>query len=235
MKKGNQQKYNLFTLFAKTYKLNLFLLTFIELLTFFIIYKLLNFYNQHNYLFENENLITYIHIPFAWLNLTSCIFIITINTLLLISNHPFFIILSKTITYLTISLTSITLITGLFWTYSTWYNTWGLLSDIQFSTLFFLLLLCINNLILLSKTKNSQLTASFTLFGIICILGTKYSTVWWNNLHQEIFSFDKEILGFLGENLNMFPMILLYITLFFNYFLILTYSFRTNIIQFKEV
>ena len=172
------KKYNFLFFFSKSYNWIILYLLYILVLTIYY-----NIVLNDSYQLQDEYYkIIYLHVPCAWLSILFYL-ILTINNLLfLILYHPLFIIVSKLIAQLGITITFITLVTGSLWGLPIWGTFW--IWDLRLTSVLILFFLYSGYLMLIGNTKTFDIPALFILIGSLNLPLIKFSVNWWNTLHQ---------------------------------------------------
>jgi heme exporter protein C len=135
---------------------------------------------------QDNYLIIYIHVPSAWISMLIYILISITSLLYLINKNPLINIITQSGLIIGCLFTFITLITGILWGKPMWGTYW--VWDARLTSVLILFIIYLIN-IFINKTsteniKNSIISSTFILIGLINIPIIKLSVEWWNTLHQ---------------------------------------------------
>ena len=130
--------------------------------------------------------IMYVHVPSAWLALSSYLGLGICALFFLIWRHPLADIAARAIAPIGCGFAGLTLVTGSLWGYPTWGTWW--VWDARLTSTLVLLFLFIGVIALRSAMENRQAagraTAILAVVGVINLPIIKFSVNWWNTLHQ---------------------------------------------------
>ena len=187
-----------------------------------------------DYLQGDSVRIMYVHVPAAWIGLSSYTFI----ALLSILNFTFKIknlnLITKSIAPLGLMFTCLAIITGSLWGQPTWGTWWAWdarITSMLILTIFYILFILAHKLIS-QEDKANKVSSIILIFGLINIPIIKYSVDWWNTLHQPA---SIKIAGTSTIHSSMMlPLILMLLVLLLYSALIFLMKYKTEIIRIKK-
>ena len=178
--------------------------------------------------------IMYVHVPAAWIGLSSYTFI----ALLSILNFTFKIknlnLITKSIAPIGLLFTSLAIVTGSLWGQPTWGTWWAWdarITSMMVLIIFYLLFILAHKLIL-EENKANKVSSVVAIFGLINIPIIKYSVDWWNTLHQPA---SIKLVGTSTIHSSMLlPLALMMLVLLLYCALIFLMKYKTEIIRIKK-
>jgi heme exporter protein C len=187
-----------------------------------------------DYLQGDSVRIMYVHVPAAWIGLSSYTFI----ALLSILNFTFKIknlnLITKSIAPLGLMFTCLAIITGSLWGQPTWVTWWdwdARITSMLILTIFYILFILAHKLIS-QEDKANKVSSIILIFGLINIPIIKYSVDWWNTLHQPA---SIKVVGTSTIHSSMMlPLILMLLVLLLYSALIFLMKYKTEIIRIKK-
>jgi len=187
-----------------------------------------------DYLQGDSVRIMYVHVPAAWIGLSSYTFI----ALLSILNFTFKIknlnLITKSIAPLGLMFTCLAIITGSLWGQPTWGTWWAWdarITSMLILTFFYILFILAHKLIS-QEDKANKVSSIILIFGLINIPIIKYSVDWWNTLHQPA---SIKVVGTSTIHSSMMlPLILMLLVLLLYSALIFLMKYKTEIIRIKK-
>ena len=187
-----------------------------------------------DYLQGDSVRIMYVHVPAAWIGLSSYTFI----ALLSILNFTFKIknlnLITKSIAPLGLMFTCLAIITGSLWGQPTWGTWWAWdarITSMLILTIFYILFILAHKLIS-QEDKANKVSSIILIFGLINIPIIKYSVDWWNTLHQPA---SIKVVGTSTIHSSMMlPLILMLLVLLLYSALIFLMKYKTEIIRMKK-
>ena len=187
-----------------------------------------------DYLQGDSVRIMYVHVPAAWIGLSSYTFIALLSVL----NFTFKIknlnLITKSIAPLGLMFTCLAIITGSLWGQPTWGTWWAWdarITSMLILTIFYILFILAHKLIS-QENKANKISSIILIFGLINIPIIKYSVDWWNTLHQPA---SIKIAGTSTIHSSMLlPLILMLLVLLLYSALIFLMKYKTEIIRIKK-
>jgi len=172
-----------FIKFAELIQRPLLIISIITLLTGLVFVFLLS---PDDYQQGSTVKIMYVHVPAAWISLTT-FFIMTIYSIIaLVFKIPFGFIINRAIAPIGATFTLICLISGSLWGKPMWGTWW--VWDARLTSVFVLFLIYIVIIIFRQSFSNievgEKITAIFIIVSSINLPIIKFSVDWWNTLHQ---------------------------------------------------
>ena len=187
-----------------------------------------------DYLQGDSVRIMYVHVPAAWIGLSSYTFI----ALLSILNFTFKIknlnLITKSIAPIGLMFTCLAIITGSLWGQPTWGTWWAWdarITSMLVLTIFYILFILAHKLIS-QENKANKISSIILIFGLINIPIIKYSVDWWNTLHQPA-SIKIDGTSTIHSSM-MLPLILMLLVLLLYSALIFLMKYKTEIIRIKK-
>jgi len=149
-----------------------------------IYYAILN--SPPDYLQGDSMRIMYVHVPAAWLALSSYSFLALSCIAWFIFRNPIFNLFAKSIAPIGATFTLIALVTGSIWGKPTWGTWWAW--DARLTSMLILFFLYIAYIMtwqtITNKDLAAKISAALGIIGFINIPIIKFSVDWWNTLHQ---------------------------------------------------
>jgi heme exporter protein C len=213
------------------------LINFINSIFFILLIVALTFalvLSPPDYLQGDSVRIMYVHVPAAWIGLSSYTFIALLSVL----NFTFKIknlnLITKSIAPLGLMFTCLAIITGSLWGQPTWGTWWAWdarITSMLILTIFYILFILAHKLIS-QENKANKISSIILIFGLINIPIIKYSVDWWNTLHQPA---SIKIAGTSTIHSSMLlPLILMLLVLLLYSALIFLMKYKTEIIRIKK-
>ena len=164
--------------------LPVFIVATIVTFTVGIYYAILN--SPPDYLQGDSMRIMYVHVPAAWLALSSYSFLALSCIAWFIFRNPIFNLFAKSIAPIGATFTLIALVTGSIWGKPTWGTWWAW--DARLTSMLILFFLYIAYIMtwqtITNKDLAAKISAALGIIGFINIPIIKFSVDWWNTLHQ---------------------------------------------------
>ena len=161
-----------------------FIVATIVTFTVGIYYAILN--SPPDYLQGDSMRIMYVHVPAAWLALSSYSFLALSCIAWFIFRNPIFNLFAKSIAPIGATFTLIALVTGSIWGKPTWGTWWAW--DARLTSMLILFFLYIAYIMtwqtITNKDLAAKISAALGIIGFINIPIIKFSVDWWNTLHQ---------------------------------------------------
>ena len=161
-----------------------FIVATIVTFTVGIYYAILN--SPPDYLQGDSMRIMYVHVPAAWLALSSYSFLALSCIAWFIFRNPIFNLFAKSIAPIGAIFTLIALVTGSIWGKPTWGTWWAW--DARLTSMLILFFLYIAYIMtwqtITNKDLAAKISAALGIIGFINIPIIKFSVDWWNTLHQ---------------------------------------------------
>ncbi len=191
-------------------------------------------FSPPDYLQGDSVRIMYVHVPAAWISLSSfsCIALLSIfNFIFKIKNLK---IVIKSIAPIGLMFTCIAIVTGSIWGQPTWGTFWAWdarITSMVILALFYFLLISVNKLII-DEDRANKISSFIAAVGLINIPIIKYSVDWWNTLHQPA---SIKISGTSTIHSSMLvPLLLMFLVLILYCALIFLMKYKTEIIRIKK-
>jgi len=147
-------------------------------------YAILN--SPPDYLQGDSMRIMYVHVPAAWLALSSYSFLALSCIAWFIFRNPIFNLFAKSIAPIGALFTLIALVTGSIWGKPTWGTWWAW--DARLTSMLILFFLYVAYIMtwqtIANKDLAAKISAALGIIGFINIPIIKFSVDWWNTLHQ---------------------------------------------------
>ena len=151
---------------------------------FGLYYAILN--SPPDYLQGDSMRIMYVHVPAAWLALSSYSFLALSCIAWFIFRNPIFNLFAKSIAPIGALFTLIALVTGSIWGKPTWGTWWAW--DARLTSMLILFFLYAGYIMtwqtIVNKDLAAKISAALGIIGFINIPIIKFSVDWWNTLHQ---------------------------------------------------
>lgn len=130
--------------------------------------------------------IMYVHVPSAWLALSSYLGLGICALFFLIWRHPLADIAARAIAPIGCGFAWLTLVTGSLWGYPTWGTWW--VWDARLTSMLLLFFFFVGHIALSNgfdrPERGARPAAILALVGVINLPIVKFSVEWWNTLHQ---------------------------------------------------
>jgi heme exporter protein C len=130
--------------------------------------------------------IMYVHVPSAWLGLSSYLGLGLCALFYLVWRHPLADVAARAIAPIGAGFTALTLLTGSLWGYPIWGTWW--VWDARLTSMLVLLFFFIGYIALVTgfdrPERGSRMAAILALVGCVNLPIVKFSVDWWNTLHQ---------------------------------------------------
>ncbi|MEE8516583.1 MAG: heme ABC transporter permease [Alphaproteobacteria bacterium] len=130
--------------------------------------------------------IMYIHVPAAWMALSTYTLIAAASAVSLVWKHPLADLVAKSAAPIGASFTLITLITGALWGQPSWGTWW--VWDARLTSVLVLFFLYMGYMALINAfddpRRGAKAAAILALVGFVNVPIIKWSVDWWNTLHQ---------------------------------------------------
>ena len=178
--------------------------------------------------------IMYVHVPAAWIGLSSYTCIALLSILNFIFKLKNLNLITKSIAPIGLTFTCLAIITGSLWGQPTWGTWWAWdarITSMVVLTVFYILFILSHKLITQEDNAN-KISSIIAIFGLINIPIIKYSVDWWNTLHQPAsIKFD----GSSTIHTSMLvPLVLMLLVLLLYCALIFLMKYKTEIIRVKK-
>ena len=178
--------------------------------------------------------IMYVHVPAAWIGLSSYTCIALLSILNFIFKLKNLNLITKSIAPIGLTFTCLAIITGSLWGQPTWGTWWAWdarITSMVVLTVFYILFILSHKLITQEDNAN-KISSIIAIFGLINIPIIKYSVDWWNTLHQPAsIKFD----GSSTIHTSMLvPLVLMLLVLLLYCALIFLMKYKTDIIRVKK-
>ena len=178
--------------------------------------------------------IMYIHVPAAWIALSSYLLLGICAFFFLIWRHPLAEIAARSIAPIGTGFAVITLITGSLWGKPIWGVWWvwdGRLTSMLILFFFFVGYLALSNAFEQTE-RGARPAAILALIGCINLPIVKFSVDWWNTLHQPS-SIKLDGTSAIHSSM-LLPLMLMLLVLLLYCALILLMKYKTEIIRIKK-
>ncbi|HCD63572.1 MAG TPA: heme transporter HemC [Alphaproteobacteria bacterium] len=130
--------------------------------------------------------IMYVHVPSAWLGLSSYLGLGLCALFYLVWRHPLADVAARAIAPIGAGFTALTLLTGSLWGYPIWGTWW--VWDARLTSMLVLLFFFIGYIALATgfdrPERGARMAAILALVGCVNLPIVKFSVDWWNTLHQ---------------------------------------------------
>ena len=130
--------------------------------------------------------IMYVHVPAAWLGLSSYLGLGLCALFYVVWRHPLANIAARAIAPIGAGFTALTLITGSLWGYPIWGTWW--VWDARLTSMLVLLFFFIGYIALETgferPERGARMASILALVGVLNLPIVKFSVDWWNTLHQ---------------------------------------------------
>ena len=213
------------------------IINFINSIFFIILIIALTFaliFSPPDYLQGDSVRIMYVHVPAAWIGLSSytCIaFLSIINFIFKTKNLN---LVTKSIAPIGLMFTCLAIITGSLWGQPTWGTWWvwdARITSMLVLAIFYILFILTQKLISQEDQAN-RISSIIVIFGLINIPVIKYSVNWWNTLHQPA-SIKLDGSSTIHSSM-LVPLMLMLLVLLLYCALIFLMKYKTEIIRIKK-
>ncbi len=130
--------------------------------------------------------IMYIHVPAAWMALSTYTLMAAASAVSLVWKHPLADLVAKSAAPIGAAFTLITLITGALWGQPSWGTWW--VWDARLTSMLVLFFLYMGYMALINAfddpSRGAKAAAILALVGLVNVPIIKWSVDWWNTLHQ---------------------------------------------------
>ena len=208
---------------------SIFFILLLIALTFALIFS------PPDYLQGDSVRIMYVHVPSAWISLSTYSCIVFLSILTFIFKTKNLMLISKSIAPIGLLFTFLAIITGALWGKPTWGVLWAW--DARLTSMIILFIfytLYIASLkFIKQEDKAHKISSIIAILGLINIPIIKYSVEWWNTLHQP------QSINFLEgtstiHSSMMLPLMLMLLVLLLYCALIFLMKYKTEIIRIKR-
>ena len=213
------------------------LINFINSIFFALLLAALSFaliISPPDYLQGDSVRIMYVHVPAAWIALSSftCIAILSIlNFIFKIKN---FTLITKSIAPIGLTFTCLAIVTGSIWGQPTWGTFWvwdARITSMVILAVFYFAYIAIHKFIT-EKDLAVKISSLVAAIGLINIPIIKYSVEWWSTLHQPA---SIKVTGTSTIHSSMLmPLLLMFFVLILYCALIFLMKYKTEIIRIKK-
>ena len=165
------------------------LINFINSIFFVLLLAALSFaliFSPPDYLQGDSVRIMYVHVPAAWIGLSSFTFLALLSILNFIFKVKNFTLVTKSVAPIGLMFTCLAIVTGSLWGQPTWGTFWTW--DARLTSMLVLVILYIIYIVIwkinLKFNLAEKLTSIVSLIGLANLPIIKFSVEWWNTLHQ---------------------------------------------------
>ncbi|MDA9817634.1 heme ABC transporter permease [Flavobacteriaceae bacterium] len=166
--------------------------------------------------------IMYIHVPAAWMALSTYFLLFIFNVSFFIWKNSLFFVISKSIAPIGAIFTLVALITGSLWGKPIWGAWW--VWDARLTSMLILFFLYLGYIMLIKSFSNSEkghkIAAIVAIVGFVNIPIIKFSVDFWNTLHQPASIIKTG--GIAIDPAMQTPLILMF-GCYFNYFILMSF------------
>ena len=213
------------------------LISFINSVFFILLLAALSFaliFSPPDYLQGDSVRIMYVHVPSAWIGLSSftCIALLSIiNFVFKIKNLT---LITKSIAPIGLMFTCLAIVTGSLWGQPTWGTWWAW--DARLTSMIVLALFYVAFIIphkfILQEDRANKISSIVAIIGLINVPIIKYSVNWWNTLHQPA---SIKLTGTSAIHSSMLmPLLLMFFVMLLYCALIFLMKYKTEIIRIKK-
>ena len=213
------------------------LIDFINSIFFVLLLAALSFaliFSPPDYLQGDSVRIMYVHVPAAWIGLSSFTFLALLSILNFIFKIKNFTLVTKSVAPIGLMFTCLAIVTGSLWGQPTWGTFWvwdARITSMVILALFYFLII-ISYKLISDEVKANKITSIIAAIGLINIPIIKYSVEWWNTLHQPA---SIKITGTSSIHSSMLmPLLLMFLVLILYCALIFLMKYKTEIIRIKK-
>ena len=213
------------------------LISFINSIFFVLLLAALSFaliFSPPDYLQGDSVRIMYVHVPAAWIGLSSFTFLALLSIFNFIFKVKNFTLVIKSVAPIGLMFTCLAIITGSLWGQPTWGTFWvwdARITSMVILALFYFLII-ISHKLISDEVKANKISSIIAAIGLINIPIIKYSVEWWNTLHQPA---SIKITGTSTIHSSMLmPLLLMFLVLILYCALIFLMKYKTEIIRIKK-
>ena len=213
------------------------LIGFINSIFFVLLLAALSFaliFSPPDYLQGDSVRIMYVHVPAAWIGLSSFTFLALLSIFNFIFKVKNFTLVIKSVAPIGLMFTCLAIITGSLWGQPTWGTFWvwdARITSMVILALFYFLII-ISHKLISDEVKANKISSIIAAIGLINIPIIKYSVEWWNTLHQPA---SIKITGTSTIHSSMLmPLLLMFLVLILYCALIFLMKYKTEIIRIKK-
>ena len=213
------------------------LIDFINSIFFVLLLAALSFaliFSPPDYLQGDSVRIMYVHVPAAWIGLSSFTFLALLSILNFIFKIKNFTLVTKSVAPIGLMFTCLAIVTGSLWGQPTWGTFWvwdARITSMVILALFYFLII-ISYKLISDEVKANKISSIIAAIGLINIPIIKYSVEWWNTLHQPA---SIKITGTSSIHSSMLmPLLLMFLVLILYCALIFLMKYKTEIIRIKK-
>ena len=187
-----------------------------------------------DYLQGDSVRIMYVHVPAAWIGLSSYTLIALLSIINFIFKLKNLNLITKSIAPIGLVFTCLAIITGSIWGQPTWGTWWAWdarITPMLVLAIFYILFILSQKLIL-HEEKSNKISSIIAIVGLVNIPIIKYSVNWWNTLHQPA---SIKLNGTTTIHSSMLvPLMLMLLVLLLYCALIFLMKYKTEIIRIKR-
>tara|TARA_B100001093_G_scaffold217985_1_gene209062 strand:- start:96 stop:803 length:708 start_codon:yes stop_codon:yes gene_type:complete len=187
-----------------------------------------------DYLQGDSVRIMYVHVPAAWIGLSSYTLIALLSIINFIFKLKNLNLITKSIAPIGLVFTCLAIITGSIWGQPTWGTWWAWdarITSMLVLAIFYILFILSQKLIL-HEEKSNKISSIIAIVGLVNIPIIKYSVNWWNTLHQPA---SIKLNGTTTIHSSMLvPLMLMLLVLLLYCALIFLMKYKTEIIRIKR-
>jgi len=187
-----------------------------------------------DYLQGDSVRIMYVHVPAAWIGLSSYTFIAFLSIINFIFKLKNLNLITKSIAPIGLMFTCLAIITGSIWGQPTWGTWWAWdarITSMLVLAIFYILFILSQKLIH-QEEKSNKISSIIVIMGLVNIPIIKYSVNWWNTLHQPA---SIKLDGTTTVHSSMLvPLMLMLLVLLLYCALIFLMKYKTEIIRIKK-
>ena len=213
------------------------LINFINSIFFVLLLAALSFaliFSPPDYLQGDSVRIMYVHVPAAWIGLSSFTFLALLSILNFIFKIKNFTLVTKSVAPIGLMFTCLAIITGSLWGQPTWGTFWvwdARITSMVILALFYFLII-ISYKLISDEVKANKISSIIAAIGLINIPIIKYSVEWWSTLHQPA---SIKVTGTSTIHSSMLmPLLLMFFVLILYCALIFLMKYKTEIIRIKK-
>ncbi len=213
------------------------LINFINSIFFVLLLIALSFaliFSPPDYLQGDSVRIMYVHVPAAWIGLTTFTCLALSYILSFIFKIKNLTLITKSIAPIGLIFTCIAIVTGSIWGRPTWGTFWAWdarITSMLILALFYIILIVLHKFIN-EEEKVNKISSIVASVGLINIPIIKYSVEWWSTLHQPA---SVKLTGTSTIHSSMLtPLLLMFFVLILYCALIFLMKYKTEIIRIKK-
>ena len=205
-----------------------------SIVLFFISFYFSFFASPPDYLQGETVRIMYVHVPCAWLSLSTYSIMAICSFFSIVFKHTLADIIARACAPVGACFTLATLITGSIWGKPTWGTWW--VWDARLTSELVLFFIYLGHIFISNayddRRKGDRNAAILTLIGIVNLPIIKWSVDWWNTLHQPA---SIKLTGEISIHSSMLmPLLLMFFVLILYCALIFLMKYKTEIIRIKK-